>query len=88
MLSPKQPALNLARTLVFTSLALALASAEAAPAYQVTSGNDIGAGSLREALQSGASNIVILPQVSAIGIHSTLEYTGTGSDIRRCAGVV
>lgn len=47
-----------------------------ARAGYVTNGNDNGAGSLRAALSSGASRIVISKDVETILISSTLEYAG------------
>ena len=48
----------------------------AAPPAKVTNGNNDGAGSLRAALSSGATKIVIKPSVSTIVVTETLEYTG------------
>ena len=60
------------------SAALLPAVAVAAPAAQVTNGNDHGPGSLRAALESGATNIVIKESVGTIEITTTpLQYTGT-----------
>ena len=53
------------------------AIAMAAPGAVVTNGNNDGPGSLRAALASGASNIVIKGSVSKIKVESTLTYTGT-----------
>jgi hypothetical protein len=52
------------------------AVAAAGPAAKVTNGDNHGPGSLRAALASGATNIVIHPQVSTITVTETLQYTG------------
>lgn len=49
----------------------------AAPAALVTNGSDSGSGSLRAALESGATHITIDASVAQISIDSTLLYTGT-----------
>lgn len=49
----------------------------AAPAAKVTNGNDYGPGSLRSALESGATKIVIKGSVNTIKVTKTLKYTGT-----------
>jgi len=48
-----------------------------APSYEVTNSNDSGAGSLREALSSGATVISIHKSVSTINIIDTLQYENT-----------
>lgn len=88
MLSHRNPARKFAHTLLFTGLVLGMASAQAAPAYKVTNGNDLGKGSLREALSSGASKIVIQPSVSVINIESTLTYNGTAPLVIKGSGQV
>ena len=63
-----------------SSLLVALlvpAVAFAALPVKVTNGNNDGAGSLRAALVSGATKIVIKPSVTTIVVTETLEYTGT-----------
>ena len=68
------------RTILASSLLVSLlvpAVAFAAPAGKVTNGNNDGAGSLRAALASGATKIVIEPSVATIVVTETLEYTGT-----------
>lgn len=57
-------------------LLVPLTTLGAAPAI-VTSDADTGAGSLREALEAGATLIRINPAVGAITIDSTLTYAGT-----------
>ena len=52
-------------------------AAHAAPPYKVSNGNNDGPGSLRDALASHASRILISPSVSQISVDDTLEYTGT-----------
>lgn len=74
MLLSRNTVQKFAHTLFFTGLMLGISGAQAAPPYKVTNGNDLGNGSLREALSSGASQIVILPSVSVINIESTLMY--------------
>lgn len=61
---------------ILSALILPLAS-NAAPPAQVTNGSDAGPGSLRAALASGATQIVINPQVSTVVLTESLEYTGT-----------
>jgi hypothetical protein len=56
---------------------LSAPAVHAGPAAIVTNGDDMGDGSLREALASGKSMIKILKSVTTINIDSTLEYTGT-----------
>jgi hypothetical protein len=67
-----------------TLLRCAIAAAIALPAAamagstaQVTSDNNDGAGSLRAALASGATHIVINPSVDVITVTESLQYTGT-----------
>lgn len=43
----------------------------------VTNGNDSGSGSLRDALASGATHVMIPPSVQMIYIDTTLEYRGS-----------
>ncbi len=62
------------RTLLTAFLAPSLAMA--APAAKVTNGNNDGPGSLRAALESNATNIVIKGSVNTIMVTETLEYTG------------
>jgi len=68
----KQRAVNAA--ILLSSILFSSTAALAAPAYEVTNGNDSGANSLRHALASGAGVIVIDDSVSAIAINSTLFY--------------
>ncbi|MGB5735109.1 MAG: hypothetical protein WBM40_11780 [Thiohalocapsa sp.] len=65
-----QAAAVLTGTLFFASVAVAATAV-------VTSGNDAGPESLREALASGADTIYIRPAVGRISIDSTLSYEGT-----------
>jgi hypothetical protein len=58
------------------ALAVGSSATAAAPVW-VTSGDDSGPGTLREALASGANNIRIASQVGSIDIDSTLVYEGT-----------
>lgn len=59
---------------VFLALPFA---AQAQPPYQVTSGANDGPGTLREALASGATRIIIKPNVAGIVVTESLVYTGT-----------
>ena len=52
-------------------------AAFAAPPGMVTNGNNDGAGSLRAALASGVTKIIIKPSIATIVVTETLEYTGT-----------
>lgn len=70
------------RRVLTTTIALCLGAtlssgALAAPAAVVTSAADSGAGSLREALASGATRIRISRAVKQININSTLTYEGS-----------
>ena len=65
----------LASSLLVSLLVPALAFA--GPPAKVTNGNNDGAGSLRAALASGATKIIIKPSVSTIVVTETLEYAGT-----------
>ena len=67
--------LTLASSLLVSLLVPAMAFA--APPAKVVNGNNDGAGSLRAALASGATKIVIKSSVSTIVVTETLEYTGT-----------
>jgi hypothetical protein len=71
---------------VLAGLTFGATVADAAPAYIVTSGADSGVGTLREALASGATDIVIRPSVSTITTDTTLEYSGTAALSIRGAG--
>ena len=51
--------------------------AAAAPAALVTNGLDAGSGSLRAALESGATRVIIKPEVSNIVLETPLTYDGT-----------
>jgi hypothetical protein len=68
--------------IILTGLAVGLfaisapLSALAAPAAKVTNGNNDGPGSLRAALMSGATNVVIKKSVGTITVTETLAYTG------------
>lgn len=69
-----------------TKLSMALASmfllpaiAVAAPSTVVINGNSDGPGSLKAALASGASKIVIRGSFDTIAVTETLEYTGTAA---------
>ena len=66
-----------ALTASLISLLLLPGLAAAAPPALVTNGNDAGPGSLRDALASGASQIVIKGNVGTITALSPLEYAGT-----------
>lgn len=59
------------------TLTLSMTAANASEPVVVTSGADAGEGSLRAALQSGATRITIGPRVTEINLESTLTYTGT-----------
>ena len=61
---------------LLTSILFSSMSAMAASSYEVTSGNDSGSGTLREALASGATVIVINGSVSNIIVTDTLYYEG------------
>ncbi|MEJ2258181.1 MAG: hypothetical protein P8X98_14545 [Woeseiaceae bacterium] len=68
------------RTTVWSVLAgtiLLPALAAAGPSAKVINGNDNGPGSLRAALMSGASTIVIDPTVDLIDLEAPLYYNGT-----------
>jgi hypothetical protein len=65
------------RSVLSVSLLIALsAPVYAAPSYVVTSDEDSGAGTLREALNMGYSSIRIAKSVGDITIDTTLEYAG------------
>ena len=64
-------------TLLLTIVLLSSTVVKSAPSYEVTNGNDSGAGSLREALSSGATVISIHKSVSTINIIDTLNYEST-----------
>ncbi|MFE8072485.1 hypothetical protein QQM79_15610 [Marinobacteraceae bacterium S3BR75-40.1] len=72
----------ISRTMKQTALATLLAGAALAPQAQaagfalVTNGNDQGQGSLRQALETQANQIFILPVVSKINIETSLDYSG------------
>jgi hypothetical protein len=55
------------------------AIASAGPAARVSNGNDSGPGSLRAALTSGATEIVIKPGVDVIDLEAPLYYSGTAA---------
>lgn len=59
------------------ALVLAPSIAVAGPFARVTNGDNDGAGSLRAALESGATKILIARSVDEIVVTETLEYTGT-----------
>ena len=59
------------------TLTLSMTAANASEPVVVTSGADAGEGTLRAALQSGATRITIGPRVTEINLESTLAYTGT-----------
>ena len=61
-------------TLVFAAV-IPVPSARAAPPTIVTTGSDSGPGSLREALTSGASFVVISDEITQIEIDSPLVYS-------------
>lgn len=61
-------------TLLLTIVLLSSTVVKSAPSYEVTSGDDSGAGTLREALSSGATVISIHESVSTININDTLKY--------------
>ncbi|GAA3945982.1 hypothetical protein [Allohahella marinimesophila] len=67
---------NLQRAALFGAMILP-ALAFAAPVAKVTNGLDSGAGSLRAALESGASKIIIDRAVTSIDIFTPLMYSGT-----------
>jgi hypothetical protein len=67
---------SVSRTLT-AALLMGLASQTSAMApVTVTTGNDSGEGSLRAALASGATRIIVGPSVNGISIDSTLVYNG------------
>ncbi len=61
---------------VLCSIIFAPAAIMAAPPAKVTNGADGGPGSLRDALKSGATSVVIHPSVSTIMVDGTLYYNG------------
>jgi hypothetical protein len=61
---------------IAATLAISLPAFSGPPA-QVTNGNNEGVGSLRAALSSGATHIVIKPSVQTITVTETLLYSGT-----------
>jgi hypothetical protein len=65
------------RVLALSAAIAGATSAWAAAPVFVTSGADTGPGTLREALASGATRIIIGPGVNTIAIDSTLVYDGT-----------
>ena len=82
----RNPAGKLTYWLPLIGLVLGMASAHAAAPYMVTNGHDLGKGSLREALGSGASKIIIDSSVSVINIESTLTYNGTAPLVIKGSG--
>jgi hypothetical protein len=74
MISMKRRTVAANAALVLSSILFSSTAALAAPAYEVINGDDDGAGSLRDALGSGATVIVIDDSVSAIDIDNTLIY--------------
>ena len=73
----KERAVNAA--IFLSSILFSSTVALAAPAYEVINGDDSGVGSLRDALSSDATVIVIDDSVSAIAINSTLSYDEVAS---------
>ena len=63
-------------SLIAATLAISTPALSGPPA-QVTKGNNDGAGSLRVALGSGATHIIIQPSVQTITVTETLLYLGT-----------
>ena len=64
-------------TLLLTIVLLNSTVVKSASSYEVTSSDDSGAGTLREALSSGATVISIHESVSIININDTLKYQST-----------
>ena len=79
MIYMKRKTIPVSAAFVLTSILFSSTAAMAAPAYEVINGDDDGAGSLRDGLDSGASVIVIDDSVSAIAIDSTLYYDDAAS---------
>ncbi len=77
MTRPTRTALAASAAAFVAALALGAGNALAAAPAIVTSDADSGAGSLREALESGATLIRINPAVQTITIDSALSYGGT-----------
>lgn len=75
MISMKRKCGIVCSKFVLTIILFSATVANAASSYIVTNGNDSGDGTLRNALGSDASVIVIDSSVSTISIESTLEYT-------------
>ncbi len=63
-------------TLILTSILFNSTTINAASSYVVDHGGDAGVGTLRDALDSDATVIVIDPSVASIAIESTLVYEG------------
>lgn len=68
---------KLAGAVAAFAASLACGTAFAAAPFLVTSNADSGAGTLREALESGATQIRFDRHVRTIRVHSSLEYMGT-----------
>ncbi len=75
MLSIKRKCCAISFALIFSSALFSSTVVTAASSYIVTSGGDSGYGTLRDALNSKASVIVIDDAVESISISSTLQYT-------------
>lgn len=63
----------------FVFAGLTLAGMVSAQTETVSNGNNSGSGSLREALSSNPTTVLINSNVSTIRITETLEYNGTGT---------